>query len=137
MKNTAPFLVVCLVNLLALTSTYGQTIKMSTPQLKNYNVENYLPKLGPAQIKDNSPAHELRRVSITNPLSGNVPKATLIARNQYSDIYRLPIDQMPCVVPNNSVCNKMNISEKGNNDLVENMPNAMQKQNWLPESRTK
>jgi hypothetical protein len=134
MKKLIPFIVVCSINLLALTNIHGQTLKKSTPQLKDYDVKNYFPTLGPSQIKDNSAAEKnaLTETFTAKPLAFQSPKASLVKRNNYSDIYQLPIDQMLCIVPNNSVCYKMNFSKKGSCDLAENMPNSMKKQNWIP-----
>ncbi|MDI3321292.1 hypothetical protein [Pinibacter soli] len=132
MKKIIPSFVVCVISLLALTNSYGQTLKMQTPQLKDYDLKNYLPKLGPVQNKDNSAAGKIKitEISVTKLLPYQSQQAKLIGRNTHSDIYQMPIDKMPCTVPNNSVCYKMN-SVKTDNGQVENMPNATGKQNWL------
>jgi hypothetical protein len=134
MKKAIPFIVVFVVNLLTLTAIHGQTLKMPTPQLKDYDVKNYLPKVGSTLIKDNSAAEktEPTETPATKLLSPQLQKATLLNRNGQFDIYQLPIDQMPCIVPNNSVSYKMNFPKKDYNKLAEHMPNSMQKQNWLP-----
>lgn len=138
MKKLVLLIVVCVINLLALTNSYGQTFKMPTRQPNDFNVKNYLPKIGPAQIINNSVAEKSAPtgVAATKLLNRQSQKATLVTSNNSYDIYKLPIDQMPCVVPNNSVCYKINL-QKMNYAAVENMPNATAKQNWIPNASKK
>jgi|GEM_PF-3344610 len=139
MKKLLPFIVVGLINLLTLTSSYGQTLKMPPSKLSDFNVENYLPKIGSVQIKDKA----AEKIPALGPIAKKLlvlqsQKGMLVTRNNHSDIYQLPFDKMPCVVPNNSICYKMNSPKMDYSAMVDPMPNAMQQKNWIPgESKKK
>ncbi|MBV4357480.1 hypothetical protein [Pinibacter aurantiacus] len=139
MKKLLPFIVIALANILTFTNIYGQTLKMQTPQLSDFNVQNYLPKLGSVQIKDNNATE---KIAAPGPLAKKLlalqsQKGMLVTRNNYFDVYKLPIDGMPCVVPSNSICYKMNSPKMDYNAMIEPMPNSMQQQNWIPEKLKK
>src|SRR6478735_12271019 len=76
-----------------------------------------------------------RNLNLTYPRTtlGGFPKAELMVINKDFDIYKLPVDQMLCLVPNE----KYNLNMKAINDnfnksngLVtnDNMPNLFEKQ---------
>lgn len=138
MKKITPFIIVCVAGLFALANTYGQTLKLAKPQMNDYNVKNYLPKIGSTNMEDNGVLKKTESASAMaiKLFSNQSQKSTLLNRSRNANVYQLPIDKMPCAVPDNSVCYKMNVQKNGV-DAAENIPNAMEKQNWLPEQSKK
>lgn len=132
MKKIIHFTVVCTINLLALANTYGQSFRMPGKTLKDYDAKNYFPKIGSTHIKDNNAIAPTAFPGIaTNQTQDDLQKATLLTRNGHFDTYQLPIDKMPCIVPNNSVCYKMNVAKQNSNEPIDKMPNPIGKQNWI------
>lgn len=69
--------------------------------------------------------------------SDTVQKAELIASNNNFDVYKLPMDNMRCLVPNKYFRGNMNTMKQlfnnGKNlNLYDKIPNALKKQDLIP-----
>ena len=77
--------------------------------------------------------------NIVMNLSGITPKAKLLSNNEKFDIYTLPLDNMPCLVPNKTFKGNMETMEQTfnkNNEQVLNgkIPNLFKRKVLIPKS---
>ena len=70
-----------------------------------------------------------------------LPEAAFIGRNQDFDLYRMPIDQMLCLVPNEEAYNRdrkaMNetFDRMNGPETHDDMPNGYEKQQLIPSNQ--
>ena len=72
-------------------------------------------------------------------LRGITPKARLLSSNEKFDIYTLPLDNMPCLVPNKMFKGNMKTMQQSFNKndtqvLSGKIPNVFKKKNLIPKN---
>lgn len=124
------------------TKVSGQVITKPNYQIKNFtlDMDTLGVRLMQSQFRNKNQINQNLNVTYLITTLRSFPKAELVGRNQDFDIYKLPVDQMLCLVPNE----KYNIDMKainGNfnksNELAtnDNMPNLFEKQEFIPSNK--
>ena len=125
-----------------LTKVSGQVLTSPNYQIENFTLDKATlsERLMQSQFRNKNQINRNLNLTYHGTTLRFFPKAELIARNKDFDIYKLPVDQMLCLVPNE----KYNLNMKAINDnfnksngLVtnDNMPNLFEKQEFIPSNK--
>ena len=131
MKIKITYLSILVFNLLLVKQTTAQVLL--TPD--SLNVESGILKNFAPNFK-NLLKHQFDKNFAIN-LPGTNPKARQLSSNEKFDIYTLPLDNMPCLVPNKIYQGNMETMEKAfnkNNEyaLSGKIPNLFKPKNLIP-----
>ena len=133
MKINITYLSILIFNLLFIEQTTAQ-VRLTPDSL---NVELRIPKNFGPDFK-NLLKQRLENNMVMN-LSGTTPNAKLFSSNEKFDIYTLPLDNMPCLVPNKNFKGNMETMEHSFNKRNEQVlsgkiPNFFKRKNLIPKN---
>lgn len=135
----SPFLVL-VFHFFIVTNSTGQTTRTPDYKFDLFKNKSTLSKPGMSQyLLYGNVGQNKQPVDYNNFMTSldTSKKAEFIASNKYFDLYRLPIDNMPCLVPNKYFYGNMSTMQGTFNDnkdgnLNQRIPNAFEKQELIP-----
>ena len=139
MKLSLYFLAALFSNFGTHNTVFGQVLTSPVYKMENFRFDKgtFSEKLMPGKFKNNDEMNRNENLNFPHMKLQVLPKAELIGRNQDFDIYKLPLDQMFCLVPNEVYNQHMKaIHEIFNKSMGletnDNMPNIFEKQEVIP-----